>query len=188
VRLLDEQYLAPKDDPRLFELQVGLGIVQALESLGLRQEQPSSLLPPGGAPFAVMTDPSGRDWHVWWQRPLWNVTTATARSYWKDLLVARDGLRDMLAYLSDASELLQGMADPHGLVVAWNSQAAPTHSAEVTIANQHNFQSTIQYLVFGIERGPGVPVVPLNRRGEQDLGIGNTRSLGSRGRGGRPSP
>jgi hypothetical protein len=67
----------------------------------------------------------------------------------------RDGLRDMLAYLSDASEVLQGMADPHGLVVAWNSQAAPTHSAEVTIANQHNFQSTIQDLVFGIERGPG---------------------------------
>ena len=99
----------------------------------------------------------------------------------------RDGLRDMLAYLSDASEVLQGMADPHGLVVAWNSQAAPTHSAEVTIANQHNFQSTIQYLVFGIERGPALPVLPLNRRGEQDLGIGSTRSLGSRGRGGRPS-
>lgn len=49
----------------------------------------------------------------------------------------RDGLRDVLAYLTDAERLFTGRPHPHALVAAWNARGAPrSPDARIQVADQ----------------------------------------------------
>ena len=51
----------------------------------------------------------------------------------------RRGIVDALAYLQDADQALTGFPEPHALVIAWNSKAAPA-PARVVVANQDEIE------------------------------------------------
>jgi hypothetical protein len=53
----------------------------------------------------------------------------------RDVSRERDGLRDMFAYLFDATSHFTGKPFPHGIVVAWDAGARPA-SERVVIASQ----------------------------------------------------
>jgi hypothetical protein len=49
----------------------------------------------------------------------------------------RDGLRDMLAYLTDAATLFCDRPMPHGLVVAWNATGYTSEPPTTAVAIVH---------------------------------------------------
>jgi hypothetical protein len=57
--------------------------------------------------------------------------------------VDRDGVRDGLAYLYDASEELAGFPTPYGVVVAWDSQGLPSLSSELLLVGQNRVKEAV---------------------------------------------
>ncbi|KAF0957308.1 hypothetical protein [Rhodococcus sp. T7] len=85
-RLLERQFLAPDDDSRLFELQVGFDLLTALQTCGFAIDPPLPLLPGGKAPFALVRKNGGQG-SIYWQRPAWVLAPDLSQSgaWWRTL-------------------------------------------------------------------------------------------------------
>lgn len=183
--LLAQQYFSPRASS-LFELLVGLRVLEALELNGYVLNAPLSVLPAAGVPFAEMTNGNG-SCRVWWQRAAWPaLEVKQTEGRWTKVLVEnrisnrqplmpdlliefphvqrlilvevkltevgaqreRDGLRDVLAYLSD---LEHAGADPdhlQALVVAWNATGLPLSvGQQVLVTSQKRVLDDVAALV-----------------------------------------
>ena len=65
--------MSPSENDQIFELSVGLAILEALTALGLELVGPCTLVQPyeAAVPFATMGAPGRGRWQIWWQRNLW---------------------------------------------------------------------------------------------------------------------
>ena len=73
--LLNRQVFGPGSPDRLFELIVGLRLLESAEELGFRISEPLAALPASKTPFASLIGKDGRC-RLWWQRSLWPVVGA----------------------------------------------------------------------------------------------------------------
>ena len=56
---------------------------------------------------------------------------------------AREGVRNMLAYLADAQTVLEALPRPHGLVISWGTSAKPNPAQRVLVAHQDAIDEAI---------------------------------------------
>lgn len=84
--LLEQQFLAPAEESRLFELQVGFDILEALEDFGFVVDPPLPLLPGGSVPFARFRS-GDNGGVVYWQNSAWVLDPKANKSgiWWKVL-------------------------------------------------------------------------------------------------------
>ncbi len=71
-QLIGRQVFAPGSPDRLFELIVGLHLLESLADLGFEVSEPLAALPAAGSPFACLEGPGGTC-RLWWQRSIWPV-------------------------------------------------------------------------------------------------------------------
>ena len=72
-RILSDVLLVPEDPSRVFELQVGFAIIDALVELELEEVAPH-LIPGDRAPLGELQRPSdGARFRLWWQRSPWDI-------------------------------------------------------------------------------------------------------------------
>ena len=66
-QVVEDQLLAPLEDDRLFELQVGFRLVTAFELCGFTSHPPTLIEPGSPAPLALL-ERDGQRVRIWWQR------------------------------------------------------------------------------------------------------------------------
>jgi hypothetical protein len=187
AEVVEQRVLAPSEAGTIFELQVGLAVVDHLRRHGFKRAG-STRIVRSNVPLYRGRHPDGRTAIVWWQKATWSIfpqpsdaiLSTTLRGagmnpegpYRPDLIVIldpparrllveakvtekaqtaqeRDGITEMLAYLSDARSVMSGVAPPHGLVVAWNATGHPALS-EVMVSDLKNVGRAVDLLLAAI--------------------------------------
>lgn len=184
--LLRKQIFVPGSEDKLFELIVGLRLLEAVESCGYELAAPLAILPSSGAPFAELHSEHSTC-QLWWQRSHWAVLpVASSLGRWSRVLSAnqitdarplmpdfvvdlptenrtllvevklstvgaqreRDGLRDVLAYLTDIETAAPQAREVQALVVAWNATGQPRDfGSTVMVTSQTRLKDTMKAIL-----------------------------------------
>lgn len=86
ISTIEDYFLAPTEDFKLFELMVGFDLVAGLQAVGYMPVGPVTLMPQSSAPFATL-EREDETCTIWWQRPAWILDPSARKdgAWWRVL-------------------------------------------------------------------------------------------------------